>query len=814
MLDALTTVLAAHESRLLVLAIVIGALVAFAAASVLARVRQIAPQTLLVWFGASLIFGCGVWAALFVALSGFRPAMPASYGLAGTLAALAVSVAGSIAAWGAYIADRGRRGGVVAAGLALGVALVVGERLALGSVRPAEGAIDTTASAWPMLALAIPFSVALFWRAEGSRPTLRRIEATLWFLMAAGLPYLVQMAGAGALPAASDTGARLGIDALTVAVGAGGFAVLALNLASDTLERHALQHAQEESGRLLQLVGAAFEGIVIHRDGVVLETNEAFRLLGGWREEALAGGRFTDLVADEDPSPVERALRGRGGPAAPVSCGLLAADGRTIPVEIVSRSIEHRGAPALVSGVRDLSGRLKAEEQIRHLAHHDALTGLPNRFLLTDRLTNALSVAKRNHTVVAVLHLNLDRFKAVNDLLGHEAGDQLLVEVGRRLEVTLRDSDTLARLGGDEFVIIQPLMQQPHEAAALSVRVLKALATPFDIAGQTAEVNVSVGIAVYPQDGDTAAELLHNADTALSRAKAEGDGTFLFFEAAMDRQIQERRHLEIDLRQAVQRGELELHYQPLFDTHETTTVVGFEALVRWHHPSRGMISPADFIPLAEECGLIGQIGRFVLERACTEAASWPSQHRVAVNLSPAQFRQADLPQMVASILEATGLPPQRLELEITEGVLIDNADRAVELLNQLKRLGLNISLDDFGTGYSSLSYLRRFPFDKIKIDQSFIGSLHQDHEAVAIVEAIVSLGRNLHLSITAEGVETEAQLQALRRLDCNQVQGFLLGRPMPKQNLGHLVGVVAAPETEETPPGETAASQTAASQTV
>ena len=776
-----------HDPRLLTLALVLCVIMAFAAVGVFARVRLVEKQERLVWFGAALVFGCGLWGLHYVALAAYS-AERVGFALTGTLTSLGVAIVGSVAASAVYLYGQGKLRGAVVAGMLLGGTAVATHLLGVASMRTDAGTVTDMTSPVASLAVAVVFSILLFARAPGALRAARRLEAVLYLVAALGGANLIGLAtlvvSNGNI---AGVGTELGSDTLPLALGACGFVTLALSLAADVLESHVLSRVQQESGRLLQLVGAAFEGIVIHRDGVIIETNEAFRRLGDWTDETLRGRRLADLAAEADTSELERWLRLSDDKSPALSLNLLASDGHTIPVEVVSRAIEHEGAPACVAGVRDLTSRVRAEERIQHLAHHDALTGLPNRFLLVDRLTHALTLAKRNPTTVAVFHLDLDRFKAVNDLLGHEAGDELLIEVGRRLHQTLRASDTLARLGADEFVIVQALVQSPREAAGLARRVVEALSEPFFINGQRAQVGVSVGIALYPQDGETAADLMHNADTAMYRAKREGNNAFLFFEPAMDRHIQERRHLEQDLRQAITRGELEVHYQPLFDCGDAA-VTGFEALLRWKHPARGMISPGEFIPLAEECGLITVLGRWVLERACAEAAGWATPHRIAVNLSPIQFRQHDLPEMVEETLQRAGLVPERLELEITEGVLIDNTERAVEVLGQLKALGVNISLDDFGTGYSSLSYLRRFPFDKIKIDQSFVRGLGEDEEAAAIVKAIVALARSLRLSITAEGVETEDQLAALKLLECNQVQGFLLGRPMPIQQLSALTG--------------------------
>jgi len=415
------------------------------------------------------------------------------------------------------------------------------------------------------------------------------------------------------------------------------------------------------------------------------------------------------------------------------------------------------------------------------------LTGLPNRALFHDRLTQVLALAERNGSTVAVFCLDLDRFKNVNDLLGHWGGDALLKEVGARLLENVRAHDTVARLSGDEFAIIQTGVLHPDGAASLAERLVESIGLPFDLDGQQTMIGTSIGVALFPSDGTTGEELIRAADTALYRAKEAGRHTFRFFEASMDLLLQERNQLERDLRHALaSHQQLEVHYQPLIDC-DTHQVTGFEALVRWNHPVRGAISPVEFIPLAEDCGLILPLGNWVLDTACREAASWRSDLRIAVNLSPAQFRHADLAKDVLAILQLHDLAAERLELEITEGVLLADTDRTLAILTTLKTAGIRISLDDFGTGYSSLSYLQRFPFDKIKIDRSFVWEMERNTDSMAIVRAVIALGHSLRITVTAEGVETETQLALLRSENCDQVQGFLLGRPTPSSALGALL---------------------------
>ena len=424
----------------------------------------------------------------------------------------------------------------------------------------------------------------------------------------------------------------------------------------------------------------------------------------------------------------------------------------------------------------DVTERHKAAAKIEFMAHYDALTGLGNRVLFDQRLRDALAkTAPGQH--VAVMGLDLDRFKAVNDTLGHAVGDKLLVAVGKRLAALLRSTDTLARLGGDEFAVVLPLRGTGMEAChILADRIVRQLSTPFRIDGHQVLVGVSIGTAVFPDHGATPDELLRCADIAMYQAKEVGRGQHCLFDPAMDAALQERRALEHDLRDAVASEALALHYQPLVCC-ATGRVEGYEALLRWCHPTLGPISPAVFVPLAEETNLILPLGLWVLETACRAAAGWAEPARIAVNLSPAQFRQPDLSAIILDTLTRTGLPSSRLEIEITEGVLIDDPARAMALLSGLRAAGVRISLDDFGTGYSSLSYLRQFPLDKIKIDKSFIDTMTEDDQAASIVKALVGLAHTLKLTVTAEGVETAAQLEALQAQSCNQVQGYLLGRP-------------------------------------
>jgi len=482
--------------------------------------------------------------------------------------------------------------------------------------------------------------------------------------------------------------------------------------------------------------------------------------------------RVQSNLAPGDIAAARHGLRRLAAKGQPASFVRELADGRALSVCFQPMADE-----GWLLTIEDITERRAAEARIAHMAHHDALTGLPNRVLFHKRLNQAIARSRRGEPC-AVLCLDLDHFKAVNDTLGHPVGDALLKAVTERLQKQVRETDTVARLGGDEFAIVQSSVDQPRDAAALATRLIEALTAPYELMGHQVVIGTSIGIAVVPHDGRDADEILKNADLALYRSKSEGRGRYRCFEPAMDAEVQARRALELALRRALVRGEFELHYQPLM-TLQPRRINGFEALLRWRHPERGLLLPKDFIPLAEEIGLIVPLGEWVLRRACRDAVTWPEELRVAVNLSAVQFTHRRLVREVGEALTDSGLAPHRLELETTETAILNDPERTLALLGQLRGLGVGIALDDFGTGYSSLSYLRRFAFDKVKIDRSFIEGLGEGGDCDAIVSAVTGLCQQLGLATTAEGVETEEQLARLGGLFCSEAQGFLFSEPQP-----------------------------------
>ena len=455
-------------------------------------------------------------------------------------------------------------------------------------------------------------------------------------------------------------------------------------------------------------------------------------------------------------------------------------DGRSI---VISRQAMADGGWVITH--EDITERRRAESQIAHMAMHDALTDLPNRVMLRESLEHAISRVKRGE-VVALHYIDLDHFKAVNDTLGHLVGDELLKAVADRLRGCVRETDTIARLGGDEFAVIEMALARPNDAALLAQRLQDAVKAPYLIDGNQVIIDSSIGIALSPDDGTTVEELLKNADLAAYAAKADGRGTFRFFEAEMDRRIKERRSMELDLRAALNDAEFRLHYQPIVNL-QTGEITSFEALIRWQHPTRGLVAPSEFIPLAEELGLIVPIGEWVINRACADAVTWADHIKVAVNLSPIQLINKGLVEVVTRALARSGLPASRLEFEITETVLMQNTTVTLAALHQLRALGIHFSMDDFGTGYSSLSYLRSFPFDKIKIDRSFVKDISGEKNSLAIIRGITSLAASLNMITTIEGVETAEQLDHVRPLGCAEIQGYLFSPPKALEEISRLL---------------------------
>ena len=538
------------------------------------------------------------------------------------------------------------------------------------------------------------------------------------------------------------------------------------------------------------IVDNAAEGILtVGPDGRVMSFNVAAEAMFGWSSAEIVGQPVSVIVPTDLEQPLTEFLGAcQAEPEVSqrkdVEISGVRRDGSQFPMSLATSAITSKDAPVIISGiVRDLSDHKRFEAQLAYQALHDPLTGLPNRMMLTDRLTQTLARVRRHRRMCGILYVDLDRFKTVNDTLGHGVGDQLLIEAAGRIKSAVRETDTVARLGGDEFVVLcEDIEGLPH-ATALAQRIITEFQSTFHLGDDDLQVGASIGIA-YSVDGtDTAETILANADIAMYRAKKNGRGCFELFDEAMQHWIRTTVKLETALRQAVSRDELRLYCHPIVEA-GNCVVRGFEALVRWERPGFGLVSPDSFIPTAEENGLILDIGAWVLDQACRHAAGWATRWpdrrlRVAVNVSGRQLTTGDFVDLVADVLDSSGLDPDLLALELTESTLIDDAVVVAPFLHKLRSLGVNLALDDFGTGYSSLTYLRSFPFNVIKIDRSFVKTIGTERDDNAIAAAVIGLAENLGLAVIAEGVETHEQLAVLRQLECHYLQGFLFGRPQP-----------------------------------
>jgi diguanylate cyclase (GGDEF)-like protein/PAS domain S-box-containing protein len=571
-----------------------------------------------------------------------------------------------------------------------------------------------------------------------------------------------------------------------------------MGLALDTYIKASRQQLRDSEARFRGAFGQAAVGLAqLSADGRWLRVNRKLQDIVGYTEEELRGMHVADLVTAEDwqiDAPLLRALAHGELETSSREKRYLCRDGRRVWVKATVTAMQpDAGDAALVAVIEDISQRKQFEEELMHLARHDALTGLANRTLLLDRVSQAIAQSRRSGNQVAMLFLDLDRFKTINDSLGHDAGDRVVIEVGRRLKQAVRDADTVARFGGDEFVVLLPELPTEDIAAALAQKILNALFEPMLIHGHELAPACSIGISLYPRDGDNGKTLLKNADAALYQAKAMGRGNYQFYSEEMNARTLDRLTLESGLRHAVERGELQLKYQPQIDLADGA-ILGAEALLRWQPAGQQLVMPDAFITIAEETGLIVPIGEWVLRTACAQQVAWRQAGlpdlRIAVNLSARQFRQPGLDAMVARVLADTGCAADRLELEITESVLMERPDSAAETLQRLSDMGVQLAIDDFGTGYSSLSYLKRFPINALKIDRSFVRDIAAKRAASnddgAIAAAVIALAHSMGLTVVAEGVETEQQRDFLRQLRCDQAQGFYFSEPMSAAALAHL----------------------------
>ncbi len=778
-----------HDLKLVLLAAVVCNLAAATSLTLLDYARGHAGRARRLWLlTGALAGGTGIWATHFIAMLAFSPGLASAYDLG--LTGLSLMIAVCMTAAGFWIALRpGLPAGPWLGGAQIGVGVGAMHFTGMAAFEVAGRiAWDPVLVVTALVAGAGLGSLAL---ATTLRDGSVRTKVLGAVLMVAGICSLhfTAMTAAVIVPDPSRTlsGTAVPAEMMAVAVAVGSITILVLAFAGLWLHLRDERRSALEGDRMRGLANAAVEGLVVCDGDRIVTVNDSFADLVGVPPDALTGqllsailGEAADRLrpgADEDLEVPEAQLR--------------RADGTLVPVEVIRRVIDFAGRPHAAMAVRDLRARKRAEARIAYLAHHDALTGAPNRASFNDRLVQEIALAQAAGRPLAVLCADLDRFKEVNDLFGHAAGDALLRSVCAAITGVLAPGQMLARLGGDEFAVLAPNLDAAG-AEALGEAILAAL-RQAETGPAGAIAAASLGLAVYPHDGDDAETLMVQADTALYRAKQEGRGRLRFYEARMGVQVRERRQIEHDLRHAVERGELRVVYQPQTRI-DSGEAVGFEALLRWHHPERGTVPPNLFIPIAEETGSILAIGEWVLRETCREAASWDKPLRIAVNVSAVQLHAPGFAELVHEILFATGLSPARLELEITETALIRDLPRALTTLRRIKALGVRIAMDDFGTGYSSLSNLRAFPFDKIKIDASFTRSVDSSEQAATIVRTVLGLGRGLGLPVLAEGVETSAELAFLGAEACQEAQGYLIGRPGPIGGFQHLT---AEPDAAE-----------------
>jgi len=791
----LTCLTTAHDWRLVLLAAGICLLASLVVIGLFHRTKAATGNKRAVWLTlAAAAAACGIWATHFIAMLAYDPGVAVTYDF--TLTILSLVAAGLISFAGFGIALEQPRWAAPAGGAAVGggiaavhytgmfalqapatlnwspdlivASVVVGVALAVAAVEVASrgGGLGKMAAATVLLALAI---MGHHFIAMGA------------FTL---IPDPTQIVDTASL---DPEGLALHIAGVTVGI-------LGMGLVATLLDQRSAQQLRYQKIQFDTALENMSQGLcMFDPSGRITLFNSHYAEMMELPADSLRDISLLDLFrrrkADGnfagDPEAYFARVRREMRDGLRAERIVETPNGRTL--RVIDQPMAGGGWVATFEDVTEIRA---AQAQIAYMARHDALTGLPNRTVFQDELEHALRRTQRGEQV-AVLCIDLDHFKPVNDTLGHPVGDALLKQVAERFRQCVRETDTVVRLGGDEFAIVQAgTYEQPADSTSLARRLIEAVAAPYEINGHQIVVGASIGVSIAPADGIDPVQLLTNADLALYRAKADGRSTYRFFEAGMDARARARRLMETELRAGLGRKEFELHFQPIHDV-ASGTILAFEALVRWRHPDRGLVPPAEFISIAEETGLIVPLGAWVLHEACRCAAGWPKDVHVAVNLSPVQFKDRALTATVMEALSASGLSPQRLELEITESVLLNESETTLATLHALRNIGVHISMDDFGTGYSSLSYLRSFPFDKIKIDQSFVRDLSSCEESRAIVRAVTGLGKSLAIRTTAEGVQTAEQLAMLRNEGCVEAQGYLFSPPVPHPQVGPLLAAIA-----------------------
>ena len=811
MFRVLTCLAVEHDWRLVLLAVTVCFIASFAAVTILRRAQATQGWMRAGWLiTAGTVTGWGIWSTHFIAMLAYDPGFTLGYDP--SLTGISLLSAVGLTSFGLWLALSSHgRFGAAGGGIVVGGGVAAMHYLGMAALQmPGHIVWDKNLVAASIIA-AMLFGAAAFILAARWGRIRSSLASTVLLTIAIVSHHFTAM---GAVEIISDPSRSVHESSLSptiLALAIAGIAVALLGisivaaLADSRLSiMRARQQLTEEAEAKSREQNLQLESAKLQLDAAVNNMPQGLCMFDGQKRLLVCNTRYAEMyglrpehmkpgttlrtilewrvATGNAPENAEAYIEDR---IREVSAGINYSkenelrDGRIISV--IHQHIANGGWVAIH---QDVTEQKRIEKKVAHMAHHDALTGLPNRILFREEVDRSLGYVERRGGL-AVLCLDLDHFKNVNDTLGHPVGDALLQLAAARLRDCVRETDVVARLGGDEFAIVQLAMEQPLSSTILAQRLLQAMGEPFEVDGHQVVISTSVGIAIAPTDGTEPDQLLKNADMALYRAKADGRNAFRLFEASMDAKMQARRELELDLRRALVSGEFELYYQPQISLKDKR-LIGLEALLRWNHPTRGRISPDQFIGLAEETGLIVPLGEWVLRQACSQAAIWPSDVRVAVNLSPVQFRNKNLLPTVLAAVASAGLAPGRLELEITEAVLLRSSAETICVLHQLRQLGVRVAMDDFGTGYSSLSYLRSFPFDKIKIDRSFIRDIARCDHSVAIVRAVAGLGRDLGMSTTAEGVETAEQLAMVQAEGYDEAQGYFFSAPRPVSELSEL----------------------------